>query len=138
MKKMMMITLAFIGLLLINNSNLFAVAKTKVVTAYYCDFGPGHCLKFQGNGDIWLTIPGVLKTITIRVPAVAESVPDVPEGYYSVNKFFLFSEPANQNVGIGLINGVLHYSDVNPEFYYYELEDQEVITDYNLWEESAR
>jgi len=37
-----------------------------------------------------------------------------------------------------LINGILHYSDVNPEFYYYELEDQAAITDYNLWEESAR
>jgi len=100
MKKMMIICIVIVGFLMINYTNLFAVAKTKVVTAYYCDFGSGHCLKFQGKDDIWLTIPSVLKTITIRVPAVAELVPDAPEGTIQLTNFFYLQNLQTRMLGL--------------------------------------
>jgi hypothetical protein len=46
----------------------------------------------------------------------------------------VFTNSPDQTTGTGLTDGVLHYSDQNPEFYYYELEEQTVITNLSEWE----
>lgn len=133
MKKLLIIAIAIIGIVFANPINTKADVKTKTVTAYYCDHGPGYCLTFYGQGDISITIPGVLKTISIRIP-IDNIVPNPPVGYEEFTKFFLFTNSPDQTTGIGLLDGVLHYSEQNPEFYYYELEGQTVITNYSEWE----
>ncbi len=137
MKKLLIIAIAIIGIVFANSSNamaeLAAGAKTKTVTAYYCDNGPGYCLTFYGQGDISISIPGILKTISIKVP-VGNIVPNPELGYEEFTKFFLFTNSTDQTTGTGLTDGVLHYSDQNPEFYYYELEEQTVITNLSEWE----
>ena len=134
----MIIAIAIVGIMLLHQSySVAATKKYKTVTAYYCDPGEGTCISHKGNGDIWVSIPGILRVVTIRVPATIEEVPEAPAGYDEVNTFFLFSDPNDLNVGIGLIDGILHYSSDNPEFYYYELEQQSVITDFNQWKQLA-
>lgn len=139
MKKLMIIAIAIVGLVTYQSKAECVSkqgAKTKTVVAYYCDNGPGHCLKFQGNGDIWITLPGILHTITIQVP-VNQLVPAPSEGYQEYCKFFLFNQTPSQTTGIGLLDGSLHFKDNSSQFYYYELEEQTLINNYEEWELQA-
>lgn len=136
MKKLMIISIAILGMIYQNNAECVSKEgqKTKTVVAYYCDYGPGDCLKFKGNGDIWVKIPGILHTITIQVP-VKNLVSAPSEGYHEYCTFFIFDPTPVQLTGIGLLDGCLHFKDNSSHFYYYELEEQTVITDYATWEQ---
>ncbi len=129
MKKIMIFAVIVIGIMMMNSLEGVAEAKYIRVVAYYCLGDEGRCLTFEGNGSIWVVKPGSRRTTTIKVPAEATAVPVAPGDYQEIHKFFLY-DPDDQNVGIGLLDGILHHSDDKPEFYYYELEQQSVITDF--------
>ncbi len=137
MKKFGMISLFFL-LSTLTYNGISCTTKQgqnfKVVTAYICEPGPGTCLRFQGKGDIWIAVPGILRVITIKIPALDEAIPMPDPGYIEHCKFFLFTDASSQSRGIGLLDGCLHFKDSSSEFKYYELELQDVITDFETWE----
>jgi hypothetical protein len=74
MKSKIFMAIAVMAMMFIVINKSYSVCElktgdnTKTVTVYYCDPGQGQCLKFQGNGDIWITIPGILRTTQTKVP----------------------------------------------------------------------
>lgn len=136
-----LILVATLCLLISLSFNLYAEADKnyKWVTAYYCDppYDPqNYCLTYKGIGNIWLIVLGKIKTIQIKVPANGiEIVPPTPPGYTEHDKFFLFTNNPDFSTGIGLLDGCLHFKDSISQFYYYELEEQNIINNYLEWDQ---
>ncbi len=105
--------------------------KTKTVTVYYCDPGPGDCLSFQNNGGnpMWVVIPGILKVTTAEVPALYSP----PASGYTEYPHYFCHDPNNNSIGTGVINGYLHYKDPSSTFLGYKCEESTIYTNYNDW-----
>ncbi len=143
MKNLMMIYIV-ISFAVLQSSSLMADIKhsgkdTRTVTAYYCDDleSEADCLRFKGSGPIWLLIFGELNTITIEIP-VDGIVPQPDPGGEEINDFFLFTNQPSTSTGKGYINGCLHYYGEEEEFRVYEIDEQTIYEDYNIWEQNAQ
>ena len=138
----------FIGLIIIvmialgsNQSDLKAGiagtgTHTVLVTAYYCLNGAGRCLTFQGSGNIFLTIPGILHTTQIRVP-VGNIVPSLDPGVTEHYNLFLYTNNPSELTGKGIKDGLLRYTDQN-FFEVYDVDDQIEFTNYSSWYQAVQ
>jgi hypothetical protein len=141
MKKLLGLIIIMTIALCANQSNLKAEtagtgSHTRWVTAYWCDYGMGDCLRFKGNGDIFLVIPGILKTIRVQVPT-NNIVPTLDNGVSEYHDFFLYTDTPNMLTGKGYKNGLLRYTDQN-YFEVYEVDDQVEFTNYSSWYQAVQ
>jgi hypothetical protein len=120
-----------ITLISIAADELDATTRVKNCRKYWCEGTEGICWIMYQNGNP-ITCPG--RPMWSDEPCLDIEVPPCPQGYMQANNYFIGTDPIDPEIGIGIINGLLYYTN-NPVDMKtsYEFEDSQIFNTYSEW-----
>ena len=105
-------------------------AKAKKAKQKNCP-GGGHCYLLMKNGNMEAWRVG--NPNKIYDDDISLDVMDMPIGYQQTINFFIPENELIQNIGEGVINGLIYFSDFSPVAYFYEFDESLIFSDYQSW-----
>lgn len=138
-KKMMLMAILLINISFFYSELYAANAKAgktgECTGEYWCEGNDGKCVPLAWDGDkisVWKA--GKLHAGNPLRKGVDIIVPDTPLGYEYAYDYFIPDDPANPEIGRGVINGLIYYT-INGEetIFTYEFDDSVVYTNLTDW-----